>query len=134
MSKTPSSLPIITLLFAFFILTVILLADVGRLSGLLQFLHTIPFGDKVGHFFLIGMLCFLTSGTAMRIFPRRQSGQVVALVCLGLAIIFGFEEASQSLLPARKASLFDLLANYAGIAVFGWLAWKCNSRHNRNIW
>lgn len=114
----------ITFLFTLFVLTVILLADTGRLPGVLQFAHTIPYGDKAGHFLIVGVLCFLLSWTALQTFPRNPPGRVVTLVCLGLALFFGLEEASQGLLRARDASLLDLLADLAGIAVFGWLAWK----------
>lgn len=119
----PSSfLKIITLLFALFILAVILLADTGKLPGFLQFVHSVPYGDKAGHFLLVGILCFLMSRTAIRSFPQRRPKQVAALVCLGLAIVFGLEEASQILILERNASLFDWLADVMGIVVFGWLA------------
>ncbi len=123
MSRIPSAfLGIITVLFAVFILTVILLADTGRMPGILQFVHAIPFGDKLGHFLLIGILSFLLCKTAVRAFPHKQPQQVAALVCLGLAVVFGVEEASQSLIRVRNASFLDLLADWAGIALFGWLS------------
>ncbi len=130
MSRIPSAfLGIVTVLFTAFILTVIWLADTGRLQGVLQFVHAIPYGDKVGHFLLMGMLCFLASETAVRVFPHKQPRRVVALVCLVLAVVFGVEEASQSLIRVRNASFFDLLADWAGIAAFGWLSLRFDHLH-----
>ncbi|MFZ5910674.1 MAG: hypothetical protein ACOYYU_11735 [Chloroflexota bacterium] len=123
-----SSIKIVTLLFALFVLAIILLADIGLLPGVLRFVHVIPYGDKAGHFLLVGVLCFLLNWTALQSFPRNSPGRVVTLACLGLALFFGLEEASQGPLRARDASLFDLLADYAGIVVFGWLAWKLAPR------
>jgi VanZ family protein len=114
----------ITFLFMLFVLAVILLADTGMLPGALQFAHAIPYGDKAGHFLIVGALCFLLNWTALQTFSRNPPRRVVTLVCLGLALFFGLEEASQGPIRARDASLLDLLANLAGIAVFGWLAWK----------
>lgn len=117
-------LQLVTFLFALFILAIILLADTGRLPGVLHFIHDIPYGDKIGHFLLIGILSFLANSTALRYAPRKPPRLVVALTCLALALFFGLEEASQVLIPARRASFLDLLADLAGIAFFGWLAWK----------
>ncbi len=125
MSKVSFSfLELVTLLFALFILSIILLADTGQLPGVLHFVHDIPYGDKIGHFLLIGILSFLTNSTALRCFPRKPPRRVVALTCLALALFFGLEEASQILIPARRASFLDLLAGLAGITFFGWLACK----------
>ncbi|MFZ5819873.1 MAG: VanZ family protein [Chloroflexota bacterium] len=123
-----SSIKIVTLLFALFVLAIILLADTGLLPGALQFVHSIPYGDKVAHFLLIGVLCFLLSWTAIQSYPHTRPGHIVALVCLAMVLIFGVEEASQGPIRGRDASLFDLSADYVGIVVFGWLAWKLAPR------
>jgi polysaccharide biosynthesis protein VpsQ len=46
------------ILFALFVLLVIILADMGQL-GVFGFIDRIPYSDKVGHFLLYGILALL---------------------------------------------------------------------------
>ena len=51
----------ISVLYIFMILLIIALADQGHLHYLKQIVFLIPYGDKWGHFFLIGLLAFFVN-------------------------------------------------------------------------
>lgn len=118
----------LAILFALFIAAVIAFADLGVLDAPLRGLHRIPFGDKAGHFFLIGILAYLIIASSIRSLPRRDPRLVALSIGSILALVFTLEEASQALIRGRNASLEDLLANYAGILIFGLTAWKTNQK------
>jgi VanZ family protein len=119
---------IAAILFTIFLATVILLANFGYIRPLLRFLGTIPHGDKILHFLLVGILNFLMTTTFMQSLPSRDPKWVAVSVGLVLAMIFTVEEFSQDLFRGRTASLRDLLANYAGIVFFGVTAWALHVR------
>ncbi len=113
----------ITLLFAAFILAVIVLADGGHLR-FLGFLYDFPYGDTAGHFILYGILSFLVNLTFLRSFPFRISKLVAVTVTLILALAIGLEEWSQNFFPKRSPDWVDLAFSYAGVTVGLWAAWK----------
>ena len=108
-------------LFSLFILTVIVLADVGKL-GILGFIYDIPYADKVGHFVLYGILTLLVDLAFIRALPNRSPKLVVVSTGLILALLIGAEEFSQKLFPSRTFDLLDLTASYLGVIFFSWLA------------
>lgn len=118
----------LTILFALFILFIIILADLGQLS-LLGFLNRIPFGDKVGHFILYGILTLLLDLTLLRSkrFTLRPS-LLVLRVALILAVLIGIEEYSQQFFAKRTFDLVDLVFSYLGVAFFSWVAYKSVGR------
>jgi VanZ family protein len=115
-----------TLLFAAFIVAIVIAADRGHFPSLLEGLYRFPGGDKVGHFILFGTLSFLLNKTILTIYPKKNPPRLVLTVSLLLAIGIGLEEWSQSLFPTRTMSLIDLLASYAGVLVFAILAYRTN--------
>jgi polysaccharide biosynthesis protein VpsQ len=80
-------------------------------------MYAFPNGDKVGHFFLLGILAFLVNlslgGKTVGILSMH-----IQLGSLLVAVLSVVEEFSQSFFPARSASLLDLLASLFGIAFF----------------
>lgn len=118
----------LTILFALFILSIIVLADLGHLS-LLGFLNRIPFGDKAGHFVLYGILTLLLDLTLLRSkrFTLRPS-LLVLRVALILAVLIGIEEYSQQFFAKRTFDLVDLMFSYLGVAFFSWVAYKSVGR------
>ncbi len=112
------------LLFALFIIAVIVAANADRLPNALYLLYRFPGGDKAGHFILFGILSFLLNKSALILFPRRDSVRLILTVSLLLSILIGLEEWSQSLFPARTMSLDDLLVSLAGVTVFALLAYR----------
>ena len=113
----------LTILFALFILVIIILADMGLL-GILGFVNRIPFGDKIGHVVLYGILTLLLDLTLFQSFPSRNPGRVALTSGLILALLIGIEEYSQQFFPNRTYSLADLAASYLGVIFFSWLAVK----------
>lgn len=113
----------ITILFTLFILIIITLADTGNL-GILKLVNRLPYGDKVGHFTLYGILTLLIDLTFFRSFPLRSPKLVAVVSGLILAALIGFEEFSQQYFAERTFSLRDLIASYLGVIFFSWLALK----------
>ncbi len=114
-------------LLAVFIVAVIVLADTQHL-GFLGAVYDFPYGDKVGHFVLFGLLTLLVNLAAFERWPQRGSGWLALRVSGVLAVLIGLEELSQKLFPSRESSIWDLLASYVGVAVFAWAAVKIRKR------
>ncbi len=114
-------------LFAVFIVAVIVLADTRNL-GFLARLYDFPYGDKVGHFVLYGVLSLLVNLAAFERWPRREKGWLAIRVSAVLAVLIGLEELSQRLFPSRQSSLWDLSASYLGMVVFAWIAARIGKR------
>ena len=108
-------------LFSLFILTVIILADVGKL-GMLGFIYEIPYGDKAGHFILYGILTLLIDLALFRSLPNRPRNRIAVTNGLILAVLISLEEFSQRYFATRTFSLVDLGASYLGVIFFSWLA------------
>ncbi|MGD8405275.1 MAG: VanZ family protein [Anaerolineales bacterium] len=117
-----------TLLFALFIVAIVIAANLDAFPQPLKYLYNFPGGDKVGHFSLFGILSFLLNRSALVLYQKRDSTRLVLTVSLFLAILIGLEEWSQALFPARTMSASDLLASYVGVIVFAFLAWYFNNR------
>jgi len=113
----------LTFIFAAFILLIIVLADMGKL-GILRFINSIPFADKVGHFILYGILTLLLDLTFIRALPNHSPKLVVVSTGLILALLIGLEEFSQQYFPKRTFDLVDLTFSYLGVVFFSWLALK----------
>ena len=104
-----------TAVAALVVIAIVVAADRQTLPLLLQRAYTYPAGDKVGHFVLFGGLAFLAAlGFGRR--TRPVAGMSVSVSTLVIVVLVTLEEASQVWFPGRTASLWDLLASYAGIA------------------
>ena len=115
----------ITILFALFIILIIVLADNGQL-GILKAVNQIPYGDKVGHFILYGILTLLINLTLLRSLPFQSPMWVTIISSLMLALLIGIEELSQQFFASRTVSFQDLFAGYLGVIFFSWLALRIN--------
>jgi VanZ family protein len=118
----------LAILFTLFIFLIILFADLGLLEGPIDVMDSLPFGDKIGHFLLIGMLSFLIISSLIQALPKWDPKRVAIVASLILLFIFTVEEASQGPIRGRDASLADLSANYAGILFFGCIAFMVNKK------
>ena len=117
----------ITVLFALFIVLVIVLADAGKL-GILALINSIPYADKVGHFILYGILTLLVDLTAIRARLKITPKLTVVQCGLILALLIGLEEFSQRFFHSRHSDIVDLTFSYLGVIFFSWLALKINRR------
>jgi polysaccharide biosynthesis protein VpsQ len=112
----------LTVLFAFLIVLIIVLADTGKL-GFLGFIYDFPGGDKVGHFILYGILSFLLNLFFLRLLRRRLI-TVIVIVTLLIVLAIGLEEWSQNFFSLRTPSWADLAFSYLGVIAGAWVAWK----------
>lgn len=112
----------LTILLVIFVLLIVILADSGNLPRPIKNLYKFPYGDKVGHFLLMGFLSFSLNWTVLASRANLGLVRVIWTVSLSLAFLVTLEELSQQFFPKRTFSLLDLAFSYAGIVVFGWLA------------
>jgi VanZ family protein len=124
----------LAIIFGLFIITIIVLADLGKL-GFIYFLYSFKYGDKVGHFILYGILTLLIDLTLFRSSAQGDSvtvlpswRQVAVKVGLILAFAITVEEFSQQYFSKRTFDLIDLTASFLGVIFFSWLAVKIKSR------
>src|SRR5512141_2961714 len=113
----------LTFLFMIFILLVIVLADMNKL-GILHFINSIPYGDKIGQFILYGILTLLLDLTFIRALPHRNPKLLVVSIGLILAVLIGAEEFSQQYFPSRTFDLVDLTFSYLGVIFFSLVSLK----------
>ena len=117
----------ITIVFIVFLFFIVIVADLGLGPSFFPFIYYIPGGDKLGHFFLMGILSFLVNSVLktrkIRIFSIN-----ILLGTLIVMTIVTIEEFSQIFLDYRAFSIVDLLFDYFGIVLFGYLA---DYLHNR---
>lgn len=108
-------------LFTLFILLIIVLADLGEL-GFLRVINQIPFGDKIGHFILYGILTLLLDLALFRSLPHFNRRLLSLRIAFVLALLIGLEEFSQQYFPNRSFDLVDLAFSYLGVFFFSWIA------------
>ncbi len=98
---------------------IIAAADLGWLTSISKWVHSLPLGDKLVHAVAMGGLC----GLADRAFPSRSllpgvgwlrvTPLVVTLLVIG-------EEFSQRWIPGRNFDTGDLIADVLGIGIALW--------------
>ncbi len=103
-----------------FVSLVIYAADRRLARGFFTLVQTTPYGDKAGHFVLIGGLSFLLNRAlaGRLVWPGLQLGGVL------IAVLVVIEEFSQKWIPSRTFDWWDLAADLIGIAVADSLARK----------
>ena len=121
-----------TIFFVICALLIIILADSGNLPRPIKDLYDFSYGDKVGHFLLMGLLSFFLNRTALASFSSHKPASVILTASLSLALFVSFEELSQQFLPTRTFSLTDLAVNYMGITFFAWVVWLSASKNKKD--
>lgn len=115
------SIKSITVAYIFFLLIIIAIVNMGDYNYLFQLVYTLPYGDKIAHFFLMGGLAFMVNlslkGTQVKFYDRRfLLGSLIVLA------IVTFEEFTQIFVATRTFDLGDLGCDYVGIWMFGQMA------------
>ncbi len=127
----------ISIFLVIFALLITVLANIGYLPLSIYRLYDFPYGDKIGHFLLMGLLSFSLSSTALASrasLANFRPASIVLKVSLLLTFFVTLEEFSQKFFHRRTFSLLDLAFGYAGIAFFGWLVWFLQrKRKNKDI-
>ena len=114
----------IKILAALYILVlagIVVLADVKETQYLFRPVRRLPYGDKIGHFLLMGMFSFIVN-----LVLKARTARVWKLsYLLGSLIVLAIvtaEEFSQIFVRGRSFDLTDLAADWSGIIVFGEMA------------
>ncbi len=116
----------ISVLFFVFIVTVIILADLGSLPRSITALYDFPNGDKLGHIVLYGLLNYFITRAFLSSRIAKPRGWLTVSIGLVLALFIALEEWSQQFFSTRTYDLVDLSASYLGVLVGGWMAYKTN--------
>jgi len=118
-------LVLIALGFFGFIGWVIYLANTGQKSVFFELVEAIPYGDKLGHFCLFGLLTLFIN-LAFKFKTMNIAGRPIYLAVLIVSTFVILEELSQYFVESRTLDFVDLIADFVGIAVFGaFSAWLC---------
>ncbi len=111
-----SAIRLAALAFGFFIIAAVIIANRGEGGKWWSFIHSIPYGDKIGHIGLFGTLSFL-SNLALPNFRIRHLPRFITATTFVLLILISLEEISQAFIPTRSCDLFDWLADLTGLAI-----------------
>ncbi|ALO42743.1 VanZ family protein [Pseudoalteromonas phenolica] len=107
--------------FFLFIIWIIYLANTGQQSIFFDLVRLIPYGDKVGHFGLFGMLTLLANFASK--FKVFKLGKVNVFWGTAAVVVFvTLEELSQHFMPTRTLDIYDYTADMIGILLFTWLS------------
>ncbi len=111
----------LALLYFGVIALIIFLADRGESQFIFTWIRSIPGGDKVGHFLLIGGLAFVANySLSCREFNiGKKSFLLGSAAVLFLAVL---EEFSQLFIRYRTFDLWDLTFDFLGIWILGRLS------------
>jgi VanZ family protein len=108
-------------LFFGLICVIVLIANAGLGGRYFGLLFQLPYGDKIGHFFLMGTFSLLVN-LALGARTVRFGRFTPLLGTLIVLFIVTLEEFSQNWVDTRTFSLLDLAFDWAGIWVFGRIA------------
>jgi VanZ family protein len=118
----------LTGVYVLILVVIVFLADRKESRFLFKFIRDMPYGDKAGHFILMGLFSLILnlalSCKTVKIWELKllMGGLIVALVVT-------LEEFSQLYMQYRSFDLVDLFFDYAGIILFGQLAcWLAERR------
>ena len=100
---------------------IIFLADRKGTRYMLNFVGNIPYGDKLGHFLLMGGFSFLLNLVlnARNLRVWKFSYLLGSLIVL---VVVTIEEISQMFVAGRTFDWSDLVFDFLGIFIFGELA------------
>jgi len=112
---------IFLIVYIFILAFIIFIASQKGTRYLLNFVGNIPYGDKLGHFLLMGGFSFLLNlvlnARTFRIWKFSYLlGSLIVLV------IVTIEELSQMFVAGRTFDWSDLVFDFLGIFIFGELA------------
>ena len=111
----------LTGVYIFILVLIVFLADRKESQFLFRPIRNLPYGDKAGHFLLMGLFSLILnlalSCRTVKIWKLNLlSGSLI------VALVVTLEEFSQLFVRYRSFDLVDLCFDYAGIIFFGQLA------------
>ncbi|AZG74345.1 VanZ family protein [Shewanella livingstonensis] len=112
---------VITAAFFSFIVWIIYLANTGSHSIFFDLIKPMPYGDKVCHMLLFGLLTFVTNlALQSRHFQLGRLPLYYGTVLVSIFVLS--EEISQGFIPSRTLDIIDLVADAVGITLFSYLS------------
>ena len=104
------------LVFFFFILWIIILADSANYNFAFFVVGTVPYGDKIAHATLYGMMAlFLNFGLGFK--TKKFLGFDMQIGAILVLLFAGLEELSQYYFPSRTLDIYDFVADFIGIVL-----------------
>jgi VanZ family protein len=122
--------PTAAVVFLTFIFWIIFRADTGQPTALSSLVRHLPFGDKMGHFLLYGMLAFLVN-LALKNRKLKVLGRSCLLGSVMVLVFALLEECTQALLPTRNFELWDMVCDTLGIVLFSAFALRFDTWQKR---
>ena len=108
-----------------FILWIIYLANTGGHSVFFDFIRSLPYGDKLGHFCLFGVLTLILV-VGSRFCAFRLGRIRIYYGVLAVTVFVVGEELSQAFIPSRTFDVVDLTADALGILLATAMAYVIN--------
>ncbi|HMS43122.1 MAG TPA: VanZ family protein [Pyrinomonadaceae bacterium] len=124
---------ILTVVYVCVLAVLIFLADKRATQYLFKPIRNLPYGDKIGHFLLMGFFSFLLnlalSARSVKLWKFHYLlGSLIVLVVVTI------EEVSQIFIRGRTFDWGDLAADFCGIFIFGEIArFLCNRKSKANF-
>ena len=112
-----------------FILLVTYFANSGTDTLLFALVRSVPYGDKIGHFFLYGVLTLILN-LALNLQAITLCKRNVFIGSVSVIIFIVVEELSQVFIPIRTVDYFDLVAGGTGIGVFTFICYLIKQKIN----
>ncbi len=113
---------LLPLSFFLFISFIIYLADTADHNFAFRLVGHIPYGDKLLHGLLYGVMALLLN-YGLNFKSKKIFGfnlQIGAMIVLTFA---GLEEITQYWLPSRTCDFFDFVADTVGVTLFSLIIW-----------
>ena len=113
---------LLPLSFFLFISFIIYLADTADHNFAFRLVGHIPYGDKLLHGLLYGVMALLLN-YGLNFKSKKIFGfnlQIGAMIVLTFA---GLEEITQYWLPSRTCDFFDFVADTVGVTLFSLIVW-----------
>jgi len=107
--------------FIIVLFLIVVIANLGLGSTYFPFIYSIPGLDKIGHFFLMGVLSFLIN-ILLKAKKVRLLSLDFLLGSLVVLLVVTLEELSQIFLVYRAFSWLDLVFDLGGVVLGGQVA------------
>ncbi len=108
------------LAFFFFILWIIILADSANYNFAFYVVGSVPYGDKIGHALLYGVMAILLNfGLGFK--TKKFLGFNMQIGAMIVLLFAGLEELSQYYFPSRSLDFYDFLADFIGVVLASYI-------------
>lgn len=114
-------------IYALILIVIVFLADRKDYQFLFKFVRNMPYGDKAGHFILMGLFSLMLN-LALSCKTVKLWKLNLLMGSLIVTLVVTLEEFSQLFVRYRSFDLIDLVFDYAGIFLFGQLAYYLTKR------